>query len=492
MRCGIAVAACKAGPRGINWIQASKETLFFSGQTPQVSHPFLSARRFAGAWNPSLLIEPLPWRAPEEIFAHFAADPWLAWLDSAGPEQDPRGRYSYLCVDPVEILCAQADQDPFGQLAALLARHARTAEPGPLPFMGGAVGLLGYELAAALEQLSFRHPDDLGLPDLAFGIYDHLIGFDRVAQKAWLIAPGDGPRAGAIRARLEAPPPALPPAPALLWRAEVAQADYEAAVDRVRAYIAAGDMFEANYTTRFVAERPAGLSPAALHLALRRASPNPFGAYLALGGGRALCSASPENFIRLGADGWMETRPIKGTRPRDPDPVRDQALAAELLASEKDRAENLMIVDLMRNDLGRVAEIGSVSVPELFAVEHFHSVHHLVSAIRAKLRAGLGAVDLLRASFPGGSITGAPKLRSIEVIDEVEVARRGAYCGSVVWLGFDGAMDSSIIIRSLAVGPDRIAAQAGGAILAESDPTQAYDELRVKLAPLLLGGEVIA
>jgi len=436
-----------------------------------------------------MLIEPIPWCDPSEYFARFANDPWVAWLDSGGPAGAPRGRFSYLCADPAEILVANAGEQPFDQLEALLARHARPAAAGPLPFQGGAVGFLGYELAAALERLDFRHPDDIGLPDLAIGIYDLLIGFDREAQKAWLIAPDNGERTRRWRACLIAPPAALLPPPPIRWCPEISRQQYIDGVEKVRDYIRAGDVFEANFTARYLAARPPALDPAALYLALRAASSNPFGAYLSLGDGMALCSASPENFIRLSADGRIESRPIKGTRRRDADPAIDAALAAELAASEKDRAENLMIVDLMRHDLGRVATIGSVRVPELFEVEHFHSVHHLVSAVTAQLKPGLGAVDLLRAVFPGGSVTGAPKLRAIEIIEELEAGRRGAYCGSVVWIGFNGAMDSSIVIRSLAVGKNLIAAQAGGAILAESDPNEEYEEMLVKIAPLLAGAE---
>ena len=432
-----------------------------------------------------MLIEPISWCDPCDLFVRFADDPWVAWLDSGGPAEDPRGRFSYLCADPTELLTAGAGERPFERLEALLGRP-RATEAGPMPFMGGVVGLLGYELAGATERLHFRHSPDVGLPDLAAAIYERLIGFDRLERKAWLIAPDDGERTQAWRARLRGPAPDLPPLPSLHWRAEIGQEQYLAAVERLRAYIRAGDVFEVNFTTRYLADRPRGLHPASLYLALRAASPNPFGAYLSFGDGTALCSASPENFIRLGRDGLMETRPIKGTRPRDADPTQDTALAAELAASEKDRAENLMIVDLMRHDLGRVAEIGSVSVPEMFEVEHFHSVHHLVSSVTARLKPGLGPVDVLRAAFPGGSVTGAPKLRAIEIIDELEVARRGAYCGAVVWIGFDGAMDSSIVIRSLAVGRGVIAAQAGGAVLAESDPMQEYEEMRTKLAPLLV------
>jgi len=218
------------------------------------------------------------------------------------------------------------------------------------------------------------------------GVYERLIGFDRRERKVWLIAPDDGERTRVLRRWLYAPAPPLPPLPRLCWRAEIGREDYLRAVERMRSYITAGDVFEANFTTRYLAPRPPTVDPASPYLALREASPIPFGAYLAFGDGTALCSASPENFIRLGSNRLIETRPIKGTRPRGADPVRDAALAAELAASEKDRAENLMIVDLMRHDLGRVAEIGSVSVPELFAVEHFHSVLHLVSSVTAQLR----------------------------------------------------------------------------------------------------------
>ena len=437
-----------------------------------------------------MLIEPLLWQDPAAIFARFAGDPWVAWLDSGGSSADVRARFSYLCVDPAEVLVAAAADRPFDRLQALLTRHARPPLVGPLPFMGGAVGLLGYELAGALERLAFRHRNDVGLPDLAVAIYPRLIGFDRLERRAWLIASDDGERTRALRTRLDGPAVELPALSPLHWHPEIGRGDYLRAVERVRDYIRAGDVFEANYTARYLARRPEATHPASIYMALRAASPNPFGAYLSFGNGTALCSASPENFIRLGRDGVMETRPIKGTRPRHRDPVLDARLAAELAESDKDRAENLMIVDLMRHDLGRVAEIGSVRVPALFEVEHFHSVHHLVSAVTARLKPGLGAVDVLRAAFPGGSVTGAPKLRAIEIIDELETGRRGAYCGSVAWIGFDGVMDSSIVIRSLAVGRQLIAAQAGGAILAESDPAEEYDEMRVKLAPLLVGGDL--
>ena len=219
---------------------------------------------------------------------------------------------------------------------------------------------------------------------------------------------------------------------------------------------------------------------------MRAASPAPFAAFLGLGEGAAVVSASPERFLRLGADGRVETRPIKGTRPRRADAAADAAEARALLDSAKDRAENLMIVDLLRNDIGRVCAVGSVRVPVLCGLESFASVHHLVSVVEGRLAPGRTAVDLLRACFPGGSVTGAPKVRAMEIIAELEPARRGPYCGSIAWLGADGGMDSSIIIRTLCIGASgRVAAQAGGGIVADSDPAAEHEESLTKAAALL-------
>jgi para-aminobenzoate synthetase component 1 len=211
----------------------------------------------------------------------------------------------------------------------------------------------------------------------------------------------------------------------------------------------------------------------------------PFSAFLDLGGGRAIASASPERFLSLDASGHVETRPIKGTRPRGSNAEEDARLRWELAQSAKDRAENLMIVDLLRNDLSRVSTPGSVRVPSLCEVESFSAVHHLVSSIQADLAPGKGAVDLLMASFPGGSVTGVPKIRAMEIIQELEPARRGPYCGAIAWLGWDGAMDSSIVIRTVAMAGRDIVVQAGGGIVADSDPAAEYEETLVKARPLL-------
>ncbi len=428
------------------------------------------------------MIHEIPWRAPQDCFAALMPAPHLAFLDSAAAG-DARSRFSYICVDPFKVLRGAQ----LAQVAEELARH--TPIPGPLPFTGGAAGFFSYDLGLGLEPVASRHGNPMNLPDMAIGFYDTLLGFDHAARRCWLIVgerAGDdsSERARTLLARLtQKPAPA--PLPKLHWQADMRRDDYIAQVEKILAYIRAGDIYQANFTLRHTAPRPAQLDPASLYLALRQASPAPFAAYLDCGEGLALLSASPERFISLSPGGEIETRPIKGTRPRHADARRDAALAAALAQSPKDRAENLMIADLLRHDIGRAAQIGSVRVPELCKVESFASVHHLVSSVTARLRPGLGAIDLLRATLPGGSITGAPKIRAMQIIDELEPCRRGPYCGIIAWIGFDGAMDSSIIIRTLIVTPSHVLMQAGGGIVADSQADAEYEEMRVKAAPML-------
>ena len=496
--------------------------------------------------------------SPEQAFAAFRADPYTAWLDSAGPIT-ARSRYSYLAVDPFDVFTTNV----FDRLADALRRFAQPSPTGapahsrlapnfaapdfalpdpalhdpalPDPalhdpaahelasFTGGAIGFLGYELGATLEPVP-RHPAPPGLPDASIGLYDVVLAFDRKHNTAWLHASGlpeTDPNRRATRAAARAqatldrlahatssaPGTRSAPArsapipqsagatatatadpstpPSLHWHAETSRAVHEARIVRTIAYIAAGDIYQANITAAFHAARPATLAAADIHNRLRAASPAPFGAFLSLGHNRAIASVSPERFLSVSSTGQIEARPIKGTRPRHPDPATDAALRAELLASPKDHAENLMIVDLLRHDISRVAEIGSVHVPQLAAAESFANVHHLVSVVRGQLRPGATAVDLLRAAFPGGSITGAPKHRAQQIIHELEPAARGPYCGAVVWLGWDGAMDSAIAIRTATITPDRVTIQAGGGIVADSDPAAEYEEMLVKARPLL-------
>jgi para-aminobenzoate synthetase component 1 len=322
--------------------------------------------------------------------------------------------------------------------------------------------------------------------------YDLMLGFDHRARRCWAFArPREGVTADARIDDLLTAAPSVPeaPSPPLHWVEDGGADRHAAMIARTLDYIAAGDIYQANISTRFVADRPGGLSSAGAYLDLRRRSPAPFAAYLDLGGGCALLSASPERFVQCDTDGAIETRPIKGTAPRAADPEQDRSNGERLARSSKDRAENLMICDLLRNDLSIVAEEGSVTVPQLARLEGFASVWHLVSAVRGRLRPGRDAIDLIAATFPGGSITGAPKRRAMEVIDEIEDSARGPFFGTVFVLGTDGAMDSSIIIRSIAATPTRLIARAGGGIVADSDPAGEYAELRAKVDPVIAPGE---
>ncbi len=428
-------------------------------------------------------ILPIPFIDPACAFAAFADSPVAALLDSAGPG-DPRGRYAYIGTDPFRVIAWRRSDggDPFRLLADALKEFRVAADPALPPFQTGAIGYFGYELAGSLECLPAPQETGPDLPDLFAGLYDTVVTFDLVERQAWIVAietpdrPPPGERMAAMAARIAAAPPVEDPGTGSAWRDETSRSAYESRVGRVIDYVRAGDIYQANLSHRMLAGMPAGVTPQHLFHRLRQRNPAPFAALLQCGPGQAVVSASPERFLRLYPDGRIETRPIKGTRPRGATRAADAALADALLASAKDRAENLMIVDLLRNDLSRVARTGSVRVPQLCGLESFATVHHLVSSIEAELRDGLGPVDLLRASFPGGSITGAPKIRAMEVIRELEVARRGPYCGAVAWLGFDGTMDSSIVIRTLVVDGEAVILQAGGGIVADSDPADEYDE----------------
>jgi para-aminobenzoate synthetase component 1 len=447
-----------------------------------------------------VLCRPIAWRDPVDAFAAIRHRAWPVLLDSALAD-GTRGRWSLIAAEPFQRIevAAGAGEDPFAALADLIARHRIDPDDGLPPLGPGAIGWLGYEAGRFADRMPAPLPEGLDLPDAAFGLYDCVAVFDAVERQAFVLSAGWPETEPAARrrraaARAEdlataiAAAPALPPpdpAPRGVWRAEMPAEGYRGGVRRIRDWIAAGDIYQANLTQRFLADLPDGLDPFTLHRRLRALSPAPFAAFLDFGAGRWIASASPERFLSVDPAGRVETRPIKGTRPRGTDPATDAALAAELQASEKDRAENLMIVDLLRNDLSRVCAVGSVRVPVLCGLESFPRVHHLVSVVEGRLAPGRGAIDLLRACFPGGSITGAPKIRAMEIIRTLEPARRGPYCGSIVHLGFDGSMDSSIVIRTLCGAGGLVAAQAGGGIVYDSDPDAEYDEAMVKVRPLL-------
>ncbi|MDE1905640.1 MAG: aminodeoxychorismate synthase component I [Rhodospirillales bacterium] len=438
-----------------------------------------------------MLCHELGWSEPGTAFRALAAHAPLVFLDSAAVG-DPRATTSYIALDPLAVL--RLNQ------ATALPSWLKTARPQddacpadwPFAFKGGAIGWLGYEAGLELAGITTRHAPIPGLAPGWFGMFDLVLGFDHATKRCFALAaarPGESAatRIAALAAQLVTPA-ILPALPVLAWQAKTPRAEYEAKVDQLRGYIAAGDVFQANLTTRFIAPRPAGFNPAAYHSALRARSPAPFAAFINTADGTALCSASPERFLCLKASGHVEARPIKGTAPRHANTAQDAASAAALRENPKERAENLMITDLLRNDIGQLCETGSVRVPELFSVESFAQAHHLVSAVTGQLRPGVSAADLLLACSPGGSITGAPKHRAMQIIDELEDAPRGAYCGSIAWISLDGAMDSSIIIRTLVATPETLYAQAGGGITWDSTPAAEYDEMMLKLSPLIAHG----
>lgn len=450
-----------------------------------------------------LHIETLPWVEPHELFHAFAGEPFALLLDSAtaavGRDADLHGRWSFIALDPFDTLTFHRSDAgrPFETLKARLGGLALSATtPGLPPFTGGAAGFFGYGLAHTLERLPPEEApwamDDQHLPDMALGLYDVVVAFDMLERRCLLLSTGMPEvhgtkrreraiaRAADIRNRLSsaAMPTRFSAGSSSIITSNFTRDAYERAVARVIELIHAGDIFQANLSQRFEGRLDAGDSAYDLYLRLRGESPAPFASFFNFGDG-ALVSSSPERFLSC-REGAVETKPIKGTRPRGATPQEDARLAAELLASEKDRAENVMIVDLLRNDISRVCADRSVMVDKLCALESFANVHHLVSTVRARLRDGRTCADLLAAAFPGGSITGAPKLRAMEIIAAIEPTTRGPYCGAIGYLGFDGAMDTAIAIRTMVVKGARVTFQAGGGITAESDPASEYDETLAK------------
>lgn len=427
-------------------------------------------------------------------FSTLAHRPW-AMLLTSGHAEHADNRFDILTADPRVTLTTRGDStaiddgtgishstaDPLQlvqqQLDALGIRPAFDAN---LPFQGGALGLFGYDLGRRFETLPQRAQQDLHTPDMAVGIYDWALIADHHRQTLTLIALHDAEQRWRWLQALAVPQP-KPFALTSDWQANMSYAQYAARFQAVQAYIQAGDCYQVNLAQRFQASYRGDEWQAFLRL--NRANRAPFSAFLRLPHS-AVLSLSPERFLSLQQQ-QIETRPIKGTLPRLADPQADRLQAEKLACAEKDRAENLMIVDLLRNDIGRVAEPGSVSVPELFVVEPFPAVHHLVSTVRARLPDALSATDLLRACFPGGSITGAPKIRAMEIIEELEPQRRNAWCGSIGYISLCGRMDSSITIRTLIAENQQLYCAAGGGLVADSDAEAEYQETLHKLNRIL-------
>jgi para-aminobenzoate synthetase component 1 len=418
------------------------------------------------------------------LFEALADRPWAMFLDSGFPAST-RARYDILVVDPVATLVThgavteiregdavvRSDADPLELLRQTLARLTPAVSPAPaLPFAGGAVGYFSYDLGRRFERVSAIARDVDRLPQMAVGIYDSAIVVDHRERRCVQLG---NFATGAARERV--PLRATAPIDTSLDRAA-----YTAAFARVRDYIRAGDCYQVNLARRFSA--PVAGDAWAGYRRLRVLSPAPCSAYLHTPDARIL-STSPERFLLVRGD-RVETRPIKGTRPRHADAAADRELAHALLGSAKDRAENVMIVDLLRSDLGRVCEVGSVTVDALCELESFANVHHLVSTVSGRLAPGVHALDALRACFPGGSITGAPKIRSMQIIEELERERRGVYCGAIGYIGFDGAMDLNVAIRTLVHRDGAVRFWAGGGIVADSNVEQEFQETLDKASPM--------
>jgi para-aminobenzoate synthetase component 1 len=449
--------------------------------------------------------------APEQLFSRVLSDRRPFWLDSSLPG-GRMGRFSFMGSNPFLSFKTYGNralleeggrvtslrENPFRLLRELLGRF-RT-EPGQLPFLAGAVGFFSYDLGRMIENLPERAANDLDVPDICLGFYDRALVIDHLENRLYLTATGLPLTGAAARDKALADldeldvriskVPAAQEGDPWLWpdvnAAEVERqftaAAYRQAVLKAKEYIAAGDIYQVNMTQRFSA--PLKMTPFQLYRRLRQASPAPFAAYLDCGDDLRLLSSSPERFLLL-QDRQVETRPIKGTRPRGQTAEEDQAMRRELLNSEKDRAELVMIVDLERNDLGRVCSYGTVRVPELLTLEEYATVFHLVSTVCGTLAPGKDVVDLLKSSFPGGSITGTPKIRAMEIIEELEPVRRGIYTGSIGYLGFDGRADLNIVIRTMVNKGDRIYLQVGGGIVADSDPRLEYEETLHKARAML-------
>lgn len=410
-------------------------------------------------------------------FARLRHLPWAQWLDGGGRGLEvmaARPRLTLVSRGGISEIAgpegvSRSDEDPLALLRRLLG--PRRPSLARLPFCGGALGYFSYDYGRRLQGL----PAAGEWPEVAVGIYDSAVVTDHRRQCSWLVGDDEGladrlahgPEADESVSHTHGP-----------VHEEPGLSAYRELFARVRGYIRDGDCYQINLARRLTAAWEG--DPWLLYRELRRLSPVPFGAYLSLPFGQVL-SLSPERFLQLSGD-VVETRPIKGTRPRSTDPRLDAALAAELSRSAKDRAENVMIVDLLRNDLGRVCAVGTVEVPALWQVESFSQVHHLVSTVRGRLAPGRDALDLLQACLPGGSITGAPKRRAMEIIDELEPGPRGVYCGSIGYLSFDGSMDSSIAIRTAVCADGELSYWAGGGVVADSDCQAEFCETEDKAA----------
>jgi para-aminobenzoate synthetase component I len=445
---------------------------------------------------------------PVSLLESLPPGPGRLLLES-GPAGPPElRRWSFAAAEPFLLFTARGRQvavqteaktrylegDPFALLQTYLERYRTEAAASGLPLAGGAIGYIAYDAGRQVERLPSLAADDLGLPEFWFGFYDAVLALDHNTGQVWAAQSGHrrAESTGMLRrwvsrlkeisgSRASAAPLQPDPAGSSLSVTFTRNA-YEAAVRRAIEYIAAGDIFQVNLAQRFSMPYPAG--GWAYYRQLRHVNPAPFAAFLDGGHWQVAC-ASPERFLLVEPSGRVETRPIKGTRPRGAGPDEDRAMADQLLASDKEKAELMMIVDLERNDLGRVCRFGSIRVPALRMLEAYPTVWHTAAIVEGDLRAGAGVGSLLRATFPGGSITGAPKVRAMEIIEEMEPVRRGIYTGAIGYLGFDGRCDLNVAIRTAVISRGVLHFHVGAGVVADSDPAREYEETLAKGGGLL-------
>lgn len=448
------------------------------------------------------------------LFRLFKREPYLFFLDSSMDRQK-LGRFSFLGFSPFLILRSKGcrvqliedkglkefkDKNPFFVLKDLLNRYRLDSTDISIPFTGGAVGYFSYDLCHHLEMLPSSALDDLNLPDCYIPFYDLVIIFDHLKDKTYIASSGfpeleEKKRLRRAKVRLDKVKRKIESASVVpreyvegddsfkktLLSSNFKKEEYIDTIKRAKEYISSGDIYQVNLSQRFSCD--IDIDPSVLFERLRAINPAPFSAYLDFKDVK-IVSASPERFLcKRGRN--IHTRPIKGTRPRGRDELEDERLKIELLSSAKDRAEHVMIVDLERNDLGRVCEYGSVMPTEFIILETYSTVFHLVSTVSGILREGVDAIDCLINCFPGGSITGAPKIRSMEIIDELEPTKRSIYTGSIGYIGFNGDMDTSIVIRTFTIKEKRAYFQVGGGIVADSDPEMEYQETLDKAKALI-------
>ncbi|MCE9633844.1 MAG: aminodeoxychorismate synthase component I [Methylophilales bacterium] len=445
------------------------------------------------------LLSELPYQSDSTaLFAAIAHKPWAMWLDSGRP-QSKHGRYDIMVADPVITLTTRGDlteictptsseisrQNPLDLVRDYLGRQQKCESD--LPFMGGAVGYFGYDLARRLEKLSSIAQHAENLPDMQVGIYDWALVVDHQERRSFLASYGRAPLTHEHWQQLVHCFTQPVESAKSLFKvlspiiSNMSESQYQSAFQRIQRYIVEGDCYQVNLAQRFSAQVDG--DPWLAYQNLREHSPAPFSAYLNLPDVQILCN-SPERFLQV-KHRQVLTQPIKGTRPTSSDLAQNAVNIQDLKNSSKDRAENLMIVDLLRNDIGKNCLPGSVKADQLFALESFANVHHLVSTVTGQLAPGHTATHLLRGCFPGGSITGAPKLRAMQIIEELEPHRRGVYCGAIGYIGFDGNMDTNIAIRTAVVAQGSISFCAGGGIVADSVGEQEYRETWDKASTML-------